>query len=78
MARTLDEESAVAITLSKMDRRHLGWLAKQHAPMWGGHLKRGEPISDPDMGRWIETGLIEAVDTEGYRITDAGRAALGE
>jgi hypothetical protein len=67
--------------LSDFDVLQLSWLAKQHEPMWGGHLKRDEPISDHDMCRWLDLGLIERVpDTGyhdcGYRITPAGRAAL--
>jgi hypothetical protein len=64
--------------LSNMDRQHLGWLANQHSPMWGAHLERGSPITDPDMRRWVELGLIKAIETKGYVLTDKGRAALSE
>lgn len=64
--------------LSNMDRQHLGWLSKQRSPMWGAHLERGTPVSDPDMRRWIELGWIEAVEKRGYVLTEAGRHALGE
>jgi hypothetical protein len=59
-----------------IERMQLEYLAKSHRPIWGGHLQRGERISDPDMQRWLDSGWIEAVGTEGYRITDAGRKAL--
>lgn len=64
--------------LTKLERWMLEDLGRSEQPLWGGHLKRGEPVNDPDMRRWIENGLIEAVGTEGYRLTDAGRAACGE
>ena len=66
------------MALSKMDQLQLGWLARRAKPMWGGHLKRGEPISDPDMRRWVETGLIKAIGTEGYVLTEAGRREVAD
>jgi hypothetical protein len=54
----------------------LEWLAKQREPMWGGHLQRGEPMSDPLMREWIEDGWIKAVGKQGYILTDKGRAAI--
>lgn len=69
--------------LSSMDKTQLCWLAQQPSPMWGGHLERNEPLSDPQMRAWVENGLIEAVSREvfgrtihGYIITDAGRRAI--
>jgi len=57
-------------------RLQLEYLARSDKPIWGGHLKRGERISDPDMQRWLDSGWIEAVGTEGYRITEKGREVL--
>lgn len=58
----------------------LVWLSRQWLPMWGGHLTRGEPISDPQMRQWVQDGLIAAVEKPrpGYVITDKGRALLAE
>lgn len=60
----------------------LRYLVRSLKPLWGGHLERGEPISDPQMRSWIERGLIVAVEeygVKGYRITPAGRSlANGE
>lgn len=57
----------------RVDLLSLRYLALSGRPLWGGHLQRGEPVSDPDMRRWIEDGWIKAVGTEGYVITEAGR-----
>jgi hypothetical protein len=59
-----------------LERLQLEYLAKSHRPLWGGHLKRGERITSPEMQRWLDSGWIETVGTEGYRITDKGREAL--
>lgn len=60
----------------RLDLLSLSYLAQSDNLLWGGHLQRGEPISDPDMRRWVDDGIIEAVGTEGYRITEAGRRML--
>lgn len=62
--------------LTKRERLELEYLAKAHQPLWGGHLKRGEAITDPNMKRWVDQGLIEAVGTDGYVLTKAGELAL--
>ena len=56
----------------------LRYLERQKLPVWGGHLERGEPVSDPTMRQYIEDGLIKAVETpcKGYVLTDKGRAFL--
>lgn len=56
-------------------RAELQWLGRQTLPMWGGHLERGEPVSDPQMRAWIADGLIEAVESPrcGYILTAKGR-----
>jgi DNA-binding PadR family transcriptional regulator len=59
-----------------LERMQLEYLARAYQPIWGGHIKRGEPITDPDMQRWLDQGWIEVVGTDGYRITDKGRKAL--
>jgi len=51
----------------------LAWLARQPAPVWGGHMQRNEPCGDPDIPRWMRNGLIQRVDGQGYVITDKGR-----
>lgn len=64
-----------------MDRSlELEWLGRQGMPMWGGHLARGEPVSDPMMAHWIAEGLIEAVETprQGYVLTEKGRRYVGK
>lgn len=60
--------------LTERDKLQLRYLGRSLQPLWGGHLQRGEPISDPDMQRWLELGLIEAVGTRGYLLTVKGRA----
>lgn len=59
-----------------LERLHLEYLAKSHRPLWGGHLKRGERITDPDMQRWLDSGWIEAIGADGYCITNKGREFL--
>ncbi len=56
----------------------LEWLGKQRMPVWGGHLKRCEPASDPCLLGWIADGIVEAVETpcKGYVLTDKGRAYI--
>jgi hypothetical protein len=68
--------SAMAFDLQ---RASLEWLGRQRGPRWGGHLARGEPVSDPDMRLWIEAGIIEAVDQpqRGYVLTEKGRRFIG-
>jgi len=66
---------ASATRLTEQEKVELAYLAQKNY-LWGGHLKRGEPLNDPHMIRWRDLGLIEAVDTIGYRITDAGRRAI--
>lgn len=62
--------------LTPIARLSLSYLAKSREPLWGGHLKRGEPITDPEMRSWVANGLIKQFRDEGYFITEAGRAAL--
>lgn len=64
------------MTLTNRDKLHLGYLAKAGRPLWGGHLERGEPISDPDMKRWLELGLIQPVDNSGYVLTADGEREI--
>ena len=48
----------------------------RHAMLWGGHLDRGERLSDPKIFDWLNQGLIEKVDEygcRGYRLTAKGR-----
>lgn len=56
----------------------LEYLASADYPLWGGHLLRGEPISAPEMKRWLRDGLIEAVEQPrvGYIITKKGRVYI--
>lgn len=63
------------MALSKMELLELRYLAK-HQPLWGAHLQRGEPLTDPQMRRWIESGLIEAQGTDGYRLTAIGHIEI--
>ncbi len=64
--------------MDRTRRLELQWLARQSTPMWGGHLERGQPISDPQMRAWVEDGVIERVDHPrlGYVITEKGRALI--
>lgn len=63
--------------LTNSEDDQLRYLARSSEPLWGGHLKRGEPITDQQMQRWLDLGLIEAVGSEGYRATPLCRATLG-
>lgn len=65
------------VRLTQLEDDQLRYLARSPKPLWGGHLKRGEPITDSDMQRWLDLGLIEAVGKEGYRATPLCRANLG-
>lgn len=67
----------------KLDRNatlHLRWLNQQNEmPMWGGHIQRNEPLTDPDIRSWLDAGLIALDPTKrGYIITELGRRAIGE
>lgn len=62
--------------MTQRDKMHLGYLAKAVSPLWGGHLQRGEPISDPDMRRWVELGWIEQVGHDGYVLSAKGEQLL--
>lgn len=68
------------VELSKRDRMVLGYLRDASEPLFGAHLTRGETLSDPDMKRWLELGLIEVVGEGtgyvGYALTNAGKDAL--
>ena len=68
--------------LSKRDRLHLRCLLDADEPLWGGHLQRGEPITDPDMQRWLDLGLIKVVGEGtgyvGYTTTDKAKQLLKE
>lgn len=57
---------------------HLRWLNNQHGmPRFGGHIERGEPLTDPNLLAWLRDGLIELDPTKrGYVITDKGRDAI--
>ena len=65
------------VKLTAQEDMELRYLARSTQPLWGGHLQRGEPVTDPDMKRWIDLGLIEPVGTKGYRVTALCRANLG-
>lgn len=58
----------------------LKWLSNQHRPVWGGHIERGDPISDQQMLQWLADGIIEAVKQPnvGYVITNKGRKFLAQ
>lgn len=68
--------------LSKRDHLHLRYLRDADKPLWGAHLQRGEPITDPDMQRWLDAGLIEVVgegnEYVGYVTTDKAKQLLKE
>lgn len=65
--------------IDKNTRLHLRWLDQQSdIPMWGAHIVRGEPLTDPDIKAWLDAGLIKLDPTgRGYIITDNGRRAIG-
>lgn len=51
----------------------------QARPLFGGHLERKEPLTDPDIIAWLRDGLIELhKNSTGYIITEKGRKAIGE
>lgn len=62
--------------MKEIEQLSLAYLAKSAKPLWGGHLERGEPISDPDMQRWLNLGFIKQIANEGYVITRAGRHSV--
>jgi len=66
----------------KLRVAELEWLERQRHPVYGGHIKRDEPLEpDSEMGRLIELGFFVRSDTQrkkGYRLGPAGRAALAE
>ena len=63
--------------LPKKDVRQLRWLDRQRSPVWGAHLKRGDPITDPSMQSWLDQGLIQQIG-EGYVLTNYGRKLIAE
>lgn len=58
------------------DRFFLKHLSALTEPIWGAHLKRGKPLGDASIKRWLERGWVEQVGDEGYRITARGRDFL--
>jgi len=66
------------VSLSRREIAELTYLADQVYPIWGGHLHRGQPQTDPLMQRWLALGLIVQVRNDGYCITGLGRAALAQ
>lgn len=69
---TTPHASAKSGLTTERDRLHLAFLAISDKPLWGGHLQRGEPITDPDMQRWLDSGLIKRIGNEGYVISEIG------
>lgn len=68
---------AKIVGLTQRETAELRYLARSQTPLWGGHLERGEPITDVQMQRWVDLGLIKAVGTRGYIATGLCRASLG-
>jgi hypothetical protein len=64
------------MVLSDQEKREQRYVQSAPRPVWGGHLERGEPVTDPTMKRWIDLGLIEAVGTKGYILTSKGAEAV--
>ncbi len=64
--------------LTEMERLELSWLRRQSEPVWGGHLKRGEPLEGTSLESYVKRGLIEDAGNcgVGYVITAKGRAEL--
>lgn len=62
--------------MTDLERLELAYLAKQYRPIWGAHLKRGEPLPDNNMKRWLVRGWMKQVGLQGYVITNTGREAL--
>ena len=59
------------------ERMQLEYLGRSYKPLWGGHLGRGEPLTDGDMKRWLDNGWIAiADDRTGYVLTDLGRSIM--
>ncbi len=67
------------MSLPEDEKRELQYLGRSHHPLWGGHLGRGEPLSDRTMQRWLDLGLIKRIDDKGYLLTALGHTeANGE
>jgi hypothetical protein len=64
--------------LTESEKLELRYLQRANKPLWGGHLKRKEPITDPKMQRWLDLGLIEAVRDDGYMLTATGIEFLNQ
>ncbi|WP_024337961.1 hypothetical protein [Bradyrhizobium japonicum] len=58
--------------LTMQEKVELRYLGRSRKPLWGGHLERGEPLSDQTMQRWLSLGLIQQVGKEGYVLTPKG------
>ena len=61
-----------------LSRGELLYLARENKPVWGGHLKRGEPLNDDGLKRALADGIIKQIGLEGYVITVKGRKMLGD
>jgi hypothetical protein len=60
-----------------IERLVLDDLCRSPKPLWGGHLERGDPITDRDMQRWLDNGWIAvSEDRSGYVLTDLGRRVV--
>lgn len=64
--------------LTENEKLELRYLRRANKPLWGGHLKRKEPITDPKMQRWLDLGLIKAVQNNGYVLTETGIEFLNQ
>lgn len=54
------------------------WIDYVGHPAFGGHIERGEPLTDQDVKSWLEAGFIKLADPPvGYVLTDKGRRAAG-
>lgn len=64
------------MAITKREAVELRYLQRQRSPIWGGHLQRGQRLSDPQMQRWLDAGLIERVGNEGYVLSAKGAEEL--
>ena len=56
--------------------RELQYMEKQGRPLFGGHLKRKQPVTDTSMKETLDAGLIRQMGEDGYVLTDWGKEVI--
>jgi hypothetical protein len=73
------EKEASRLKSDPLDWRYdLRYLSTMTKPIWGYPLQRGMALDDPNLRYLIEREYAAPVGTEGFVITERGRAVLAQ